>query len=127
MGAIINKHNSKILNASKDSFKCKCQNKKSYPLPGKCTIDKVVYRATVSSGNYVETYVGLTAGPFKNLFHKHCSDFVIQKKTLKKALYTFLEAEGRKQAIQNRMGSCDNRFTILTSVQKMQPLYSRKI
>ena len=75
MGAIINKHNGKILNTSQDSYRCKCQNKATCPLPGKCTTDKVVYRATVSSGSSVETYVGLTAGPFKDRYYKHESDF----------------------------------------------------
>ena len=62
MGAQINKHNSKILAQKNDEF----QEKTRCPLPGKCTTDKLVYRATVSSGIDVETYVGLTAGQFKD-------------------------------------------------------------
>ena len=45
------------------------------PLPGKCQTDNVVYRATVSTDNATETYVGLTAGELKARYQKHKSDF----------------------------------------------------
>ena len=75
MGAQINKHNSKILNQKNEEFRCKCQDKTKCPLPGKCTTDQLVYRATVSSGTEVETYVGLTAGQFKDRYYGHNFDF----------------------------------------------------
>ena len=75
MGAQINKHNSKILNQKNEEFRCKCQDKTKCPMPGKCTTDQLVYRATVSSGNDVKTYVGLTAGQFKDRYYGHDFDF----------------------------------------------------
>ena len=54
---------------------CNCQQPEECPMPGKCTTDKLVYRASVSSNNNVETYVGLTAGPFKIRYGSHKSDF----------------------------------------------------
>ena len=34
-----------------------------------------IYRATVTTSNDVQTYVGLTAGPFKDRFYAHDGDF----------------------------------------------------
>ena len=45
-------------------------------MPGKCTTDKLVYRASVTANNSVETYVGLTAGTFKKRYGGHKSDFL---------------------------------------------------
>ena len=75
MGAQISKHNSKILNEEETNFRCKCRDPTKCPMPGKCTTDKLVYRATVTAGSSAETYVGLTAGQFKDRFYKHSSDF----------------------------------------------------
>ena len=52
-----------------------CRDKAECPLPGKCRTDQVVYRATVSTDNETETYVGLTAGELKTRYQKHKSDF----------------------------------------------------
>ena len=67
MGQKINNHNSKLLTKRKEELKCNCRKKDECPLPGKCQISKVVYRATVKTDNKSETYVGLTAGEFKKL------------------------------------------------------------
>ena len=75
MGAKINKHNSKILGKSWEEGKCNCRNPAECPLPGKCQTDKLIYRATVTADNQVETYVGLTAGEFKKRHSKHKYDF----------------------------------------------------
>ena len=73
MEAQIKKHNSKNLNQKNEEFRC--QDKFKSPLPSKCTTDQLVYKATVSSGNSVETYVGLTAGQFKDRYYGHNFDF----------------------------------------------------
>ena len=76
MGSTISKHNKKILN---NDPRCQCKYKLTCPIPGKCATDKVIYRATVTTSNDVQTYVELTAGPFKARFSKGC----LQKKTVK--------------------------------------------
>ena len=52
-----------------------CQ-KKDCPLPGKCTVENVVYKATVErlDDRSVETYTGVTTS-FKRRYYKHSSDF----------------------------------------------------
>ena len=80
IAAQINRHNNKVLNEETENFRCKCRNKAECPLPGKCTTDKLVYRATVTAGPLVETYVGLTAGAFKDRFYQHRSDFLKPEK-----------------------------------------------
>ena len=79
MCATISRHNKKILN--NEQYKQRCQGKiqSTCPIPGKCATVKVIYRATVSTANDVETYVDLTAGPFKARFSKHKSDFFAMK------------------------------------------------
>jgi hypothetical protein len=71
------KHNFKILNQTKNEPppKCNCQDPTKYPLPGKCTIDNVVYGATVKAGNEVQKYVGLTANTFKKRYGGHKQNF----------------------------------------------------
>ena len=76
MGAKISKHNGKILREKPAESGCNCQQPVECPLPGKCTTDKLVYRASVTSNNTVETYVGLTAGTFKKRYGGHKSDFL---------------------------------------------------
>ena len=80
IAAQISRHNNKVLNEETENFRCKCRNKAECPLPGKCTTDKLVYRATVTAGPLVETYVGLTAGEFKDRFYQHRSDFLKPEK-----------------------------------------------
>ena len=78
MKAQISKHNFKILNKNKkeDPPRCNCNDPSTCPLPGKCTIPSVVYRATVKDdlGND-KKYVGITAGPFKKRYDGHKGDF----------------------------------------------------
>ena len=75
MGAKISQHNAKLLRKKPEERKCNCRDKAECPLPGKCRTDQVVYRATVSTDNETETYVGLTAGELKTRYQKHKSDF----------------------------------------------------
>ena len=75
MGRKISEHNKKLLGKPPGEMGCKCQNKATCPMPGKCTTDKLVYRATVTANNSEETYVGLTANQFKDIYGKHKWDF----------------------------------------------------
>ena len=56
------------------------------PLPGRCTTQSVVYRATIRRHDTcsVDTYTGLTGDPFKVRYTKHHSDFRLGKKTASK-------------------------------------------
>ena len=64
-----------MLKTETEQVRCKCRDKSTCPLPGKCTTDRLVYRATVTTTNSAETYVGLTADQFKDRFYKHEGDF----------------------------------------------------
>ena len=90
MGQKINNHNSKMLTEKKEELKCNCRNKEECPLPGKCQIDKVVYRATVTTNNKTETYVGLTAGNFKKRWSKHKTDFSYSDKRNSTTLASYI-------------------------------------
>ena len=74
--AQIGKHNVKVLNEEKQDtpIRCNCLDPSECPLPGKCTVDNVVYRATVTSTEGVEQYVGLTFNKFKDRFRAHEQD-----------------------------------------------------
>ena len=74
MAQMLAKHNSKVIAKSRPAPTtyegCNCQDKPACPLPGKCQTPGVVYQATVTTSdpgnsNTVETYTGLTGGPFR--------------------------------------------------------------
>ena len=81
MKQIISSHNAQIQTKTKNESvpekKCNCQSKKKCPLDGKCLEDCVVYQATVTETktNKTETYVGLTADPFKTRYNNHTKSF----------------------------------------------------
>ena len=76
--AHIAKHNSKLLkerDENGNSEKCICRDPAKCPLPQKCSIDNVVYQATVKAqGCEDKKYVGLTARPFKTRYGEHKGD-----------------------------------------------------
>ena len=84
----IAKHNSKTLNQEKRDPppSCNCQDKPKCPLPGKCTTQKLVYRATVTGTNTEERYVGLTANTFKQRYGGHKQDFSKSENRIKSTL-----------------------------------------
>ena len=80
MKKIISSHNAKIQTKSTEPLtdkKCNCQSKKSCPLDGKCLTDNVVYQATVTETKTqkTDTYIGLTADPFKTRYNNHTKSF----------------------------------------------------
>ena len=74
---IIKTHNSSIINKenNKTPDTCNCRKKEECPLPGKCTIQNVIYEATVTTENDEKRYIGLTATPFKTRYSSHKSSF----------------------------------------------------
>ena len=76
MATIISQHNSKVLRPAPPPARSRCiKDKANCPLPGKCSTDKLVYRATVETALRTETYVGLTADQFKDRLSTHKGDF----------------------------------------------------
>ena len=57
METIIKAHNSKIFNKdhNKTPETCNCRKKEDCPLPGKCTIQNVIYEAKVKTPNEEKT------------------------------------------------------------------------
>ncbi|KAJ8027867.1 hypothetical protein HOLleu_29941 [Holothuria leucospilota] len=73
----INSHNQALLTKSTTVINdsCNCRNKDICPVPGQCnTSSPVVYQATVSTIERIETYVGL-ADSFKPRYHNHIKSF----------------------------------------------------
>ena len=76
MGSVIKAHNAKITKMTETtSKKCNCRKKDSCPLRGKCLTSKVVYKATVVSGNASKIYIGQTGNTFKDRFNNHKKSF----------------------------------------------------
>ena len=75
MGAKISQHNAKLLRDPPAKKGCNCQVPANCPMPGKCRTDNCIYKATATTTNSVETYVGLTADPFKDRHANHKQDF----------------------------------------------------
>ena len=96
MGAIISKHNSKVLDKSditpdpEPSCNCQPSRKENCPFPGKCNQFNVIYQATVRNKNQQEeSYIGL-AGSFKERERNHRSSFRYQSKRKKTRLSKFV-------------------------------------
>ena len=79
LARVISTHNSKILNENipkPATRKCSCPKNTVCPLDGQCLEKNVVYQATVSSSDgATETYIGLTAPPFKQRIGNHKKSF----------------------------------------------------
>ena len=61
--------------------KCSCPKKVQCPLEGECLASNIIYQATVTCGDEVETYVGLTATNFKTRYANHKASFTHQSKS----------------------------------------------
>ena len=79
MKSILAKNNSRVLNTQagqeEQIFGCNCRIKAECPLPGQCKTPTLIYQATVETDTSKETYVGLSAPPFKNRFYGHKGSF----------------------------------------------------
>ena len=87
MGAIISKHNKKILsnndtNDSNDKL-CNCRSQQNCPLDNKCLTTSLIYNAQITSTTANQTttknYIGLTEGTFKQRYTQHKSTFTHRK------------------------------------------------
>ena len=89
MQTVIARHNAKILNSNPGNANfppCNHRQGNVCPLDGKCKTPSIVYKATVTCDNSVETYTGLTEPPFQQRFENHKSDFKYQKNRSNTAL-----------------------------------------
>ena len=75
---MIRQHNSSILKDRKTESEnfaggksCNCRVKDNCPLHGKCQVQSVVYKATVTTTNDEKDYTGLTAQTFKQRYNSH--------------------------------------------------------
>ena len=105
MGAVVAKHNAKILHGGKNGGahkppSCNCQKSKvsDCPLPGACNSNGVVYQAAVRNNQGGEEfYVGL-ASNFKKRYGKHKASLSVYKPegntTLSTHFWTVKEAGG---------------------------------
>ena len=64
---------------------CNC-TKDPCPLDNKCQVDKVIYKATVTSNSSVETYTGLTGSTFKERHAGHNTSLKHRKYSTSTAL-----------------------------------------
>ena len=97
--SIIAKNNSKVLKSQQgtraENYTCNCRNKAECPLPGKCQTPSIIYQASVATINPIglaktETYIGLTANPFKERYGGHKSSFKHEKRRLETTLSKYI-------------------------------------
>ena len=82
MKALISRQNHKTLSQQQAvQPTCNCRDKAECPLPGRCTIESVCYRADVTrlDTGAVETYTGVTKDSFKKRYSGHKSSFKNKK------------------------------------------------
>jgi hypothetical protein len=63
----------------KVSKNCNCRNKDTCPLNGECLVSNIIYQATISTADKVDTYVGSTATTFKTRYGNHKLSFNNEK------------------------------------------------
>ena len=84
MGQIIVAHNRKIINKNKnnsdancaDQSQDECNCRKKCPLPGKCRVKNVVYKAEIKN----VTYIGMTSTEFRGRVRRHKHSFITESK-----------------------------------------------
>ena len=84
MGAIISKHNKKILSNNDTNDKlCNCRSQQHCPLDNKCLTTSLIYNAQITSTTANQTttknYIRLTEGTFKQRYTQHKSTFTHSK------------------------------------------------
>ena len=82
MNSIIRSHNDKIIKQSQNNENdpvkvnsCNCRKSSECPLKGKCKIESIVYKATVTYENTEKIYIGLSGGSFKDRYRNHMKSF----------------------------------------------------
>ena len=79
----IDSHNHNIIANKPEDKTCNCRNKTECPLQGKCRSTNTIYKATVSTDNSSESYIGATENEFKTRLANHKQSF--KKETLRNA------------------------------------------
>ena len=110
MGAIVSKHNSKVLKAEGKATppppSCNCQKKGDCPIPGACNQTGVVYQTTVKSdGGKEKHYVG-GAKRFKSRYYSHkktLTDQFAESSTTLSTYYWKEENAGRNPVVTWRI------------------------
>ena len=90
---IITGHNKNILKAKpQDNVNpCNCRKKDECPLNGNCVVKDVVYQCQVSAGNTPsKTYIGLSAGLWKERYANHIKSFRHEKYSKDTRLSTYI-------------------------------------
>ena len=74
--SVIKQHNYKVLSRTEYAeWLCKCRNKESCPLDGKCLQTCIVYKADVIANKHSHIYYGASDGEFKSLYNNHTNSF----------------------------------------------------
>ena len=92
MKKIIDAHNRKVLEPTKDDQErlCNCRKPQECPLEGKCLTTSLVYEAKVTAGTSTKNYIGLTERTFKERFNQHQSDFRHEKNKFNTSLSKYV-------------------------------------
>ena len=94
MGQIIVAHNRKIINKNKnnsdanctDQSQDECNCRKTCPLPGKCRVKNVVYKAEIKN----VTYIGMTSTEFRGRVRRHKHSFITESKSNETTLSKYI-------------------------------------
>ena len=86
MEQIIAAHNRKILNPQTEDDAPECNCRLKCPIPGKCRIDTVVYKAEINSA----IYVGMTQTEVRSRIRRHRHSFKCEYKQHETALSNFI-------------------------------------
>ena len=116
MRNLIKSHNSRVIQnnnrTSTAQKSCNCRKKDACPLRGNCLVKSVVYKATVSTIDSSQTYIGISGGEFKTRFNNHNKSFRHQKyeneTELSKAVWT-LKRRNQDFNIQWDIIKCSNK------------------
>ena len=104
MKAIISSHNAKVTRAKEceEAAGCNCRGGVSVcPLQGRCQVQSLVYKATVSSGDGERSYIGQAASTFKLRFNNHTNSFINPAKKHSTALSTYVWNLNRREMQHN--------------------------
>ena len=95
-GTLIKQHNNRIMDGkkreerAKNDKKCNCRVKAECPLKEECMVESVVYKATVTSNEERNIYIGSTEGSFKQRYTQHKSDIRNEKGKNKTTLSKYM-------------------------------------
>ena len=135
MTNIINMHNNcKLVLKTGEKQKgdlCNCNQQADYPLTGKCLVNNVVYKATVTSSTERPTcksYIGICETSFKTRFNNHKSSFNIEEKKNISELSKYVwELKNKKSDFQITWSMLKKKARTLTELKDVNYVYGRNI